>query len=210
MVKTKLDTRFFESTRGQIVALLRGSAKTVNEITDSLTLTDNAIRAHLLSLERDGLVEQKGVVKGFRKPHHLYGLTVEARHLFPKPYASLFNKMLAVLKRMLPPASVTTTLRDVGHEIGAQQSADRSTEFDERLNEALKVLESLGGSAEVVVENGNAVIKSESCPFSEAVSEHPEVCRVAEAMIGEIVGTHVTETCDRTTSPKCRFAIEPV
>jgi predicted ArsR family transcriptional regulator len=210
MVKTKLDTRFFESTRGQIVAMMRGSARTVNEIADALTLTDNAIRAHLLSLERDGLVEQKGVVKGFRKPHHLYGLTTEARHLFPKPYASLFNRMLGVLKRTLPAASVTTTLRDVGHEIGNENSADRPAGLDERLDEALKALESLGGSAEVVKENDTTFIKSESCPFSEAVSEHPDVCKVAESMIGEIVGTKVTETCDRTASPKCRFQIEPI
>lgn len=210
MLKTKLDTRFFESTRGQIVALMRGSARTVNEIADALTLTDNAIRAHLLSLERDGLVEQKGVVKGFRKPHHLYGLTTEARHLFPKPYASLFNRMLGVLKQTLPAKAVTKTLQDVGHEIGNENSTNRPTKLDARLDEALKALESLGGSAEVVMENDKTLIKSESCPFSEAVSEHPEVCKVAESMIGEIVGTNVTETCDRTTSPKCRFQIEPV
>lgn len=210
MVKTKLDKRFFESTRGQIVALLRGSAKTVNEIADALKLTDNAIRAHLLSLERDGLVEQKGVVKGFRKPHHLYGLTAEARHLFPKPYASLFNRMLAVLKRTLPPASVAATLRNLGNEIGNENSADRSAEFDGRIDEALKALESLGGSAEVVREKNKTLIKSESCPFSEAVSEHPEVCKVAESMIAEIVGTNVTETCDRAASPKCMFQIEAV
>ncbi|HLA96146.1 MAG TPA: hypothetical protein VK612_10525, partial [Pyrinomonadaceae bacterium] len=120
------------------------------------------------------------------------------------------NRMLGVLKRTLPAASVTTTLHDIGHEIGSENSSDRSAELDARLVEALKALESLGGSAEVVRENDKTLIKSESCPFSEAVSEHPEVCKVAESMIGEIVGTNVTETCDRTTSPKCRFVIEAV
>jgi predicted ArsR family transcriptional regulator len=208
MVKNKLDTRFFESTRGQIVTLMRGSEKTVNEMAEALTLTDNAIRAHLLSLERDGLVEQKGVVKGFRKPHHLYGLTTEARHLFPRPYASLFNRILGVLKRKLPPGEVAGTLGDVGHEIGSENRTNRSANIDERLGGALKALESLGGSAQIFRENDMTIIKSESCPFGEAVSEHPEVCKVAESMIEEIVGKTVTETCDRTSWPRCRFLIE--
>jgi predicted ArsR family transcriptional regulator len=52
MSKTKLDKRFFESTRGQIVLLLRNSNKTVNDLAAALNLTDNAVRAHLLTLEQ--------------------------------------------------------------------------------------------------------------------------------------------------------------
>lgn len=208
MDETKLDTRFFESTRGQIVSFLRKSPRTVNEIADRLKLTDNAIRAHLLSLERDRLVEQKGVIKGFRKPHNTYGLTEEARHLFPKPYAFLFNKLLGVLKRALPEPTVVNTLRDIGKEIGDDNSANPDADLDERLRESLEALEILGGAAEVVRENGKFVIKSEGCPFNEAVSEHPEVCQVAESMIEEIVGRPVKEACDRTSSPKCRFEIQ--
>ena len=208
MSETKLDTRFFESTRGQIVMLLRDSTMTVNEIADKLKLTDNAIRAHLLSLERDRLVEQKGVIKGFRKPHYAYGLTEEAQHLFPKAYASLFNKLLDVLKRTLSTVAVVNTLRDVGREIGDQNSSDGVADFDVRLDESLKTLESLGGAAKVVRENGKVTIKSESCPFGEAVSEHPEVCKIAESMIQEIVGRPVREVCDRESSPKCCFEID--
>ena len=47
--RTKLDKRFFESTRGRIVTLLRGTTETVNELAQQLELSDNAVRAHLLS-----------------------------------------------------------------------------------------------------------------------------------------------------------------
>jgi predicted ArsR family transcriptional regulator len=55
-----LDRRFFSSTRGRIVALLRAATRTVDELADALGLTDNAVRAHLVTLERDGLVEPSG------------------------------------------------------------------------------------------------------------------------------------------------------
>ena len=61
--------RLMESTRGKILDLLRSKERTVNELAAALGLTDNAVRAHLLSLERDGLVHQSGTQPGFRKPH---------------------------------------------------------------------------------------------------------------------------------------------
>ncbi|HEY9501228.1 MAG TPA: helix-turn-helix domain-containing protein, partial [Pyrinomonadaceae bacterium] len=80
---TNLDKRFFESSRGRIVGLLRGTTKTVNELAEELDLTDNAVRANLLSLERDGLIRQRGVQRGTRKPHFSYELTPAAESLFP-------------------------------------------------------------------------------------------------------------------------------
>ena len=208
MNNTKLDSRFFESTRGKIVMLLRNTTMTVTEIAGRLILTDNAIRAHLLSLERDGLVEQKGIIKGFRKPHHTFGLTDEARHLFPKPYAFLFNKLVETLKRTLSPAAILNALRDIGRSIARENTSPDDSDMPGRLDDVLKALETLGGAARVEMENGKTVVKSESCPFNEAVSEHPEVCKVAESMIEEIVGKPVKEVCDRTASPKCCFEID--
>lgn len=186
--------------------MLRESNRTVNEIAEELDLSDNAVRAHLLSLERDGLVKQGPLVKGFRKPHYSYMLTTEARHLFPKSYDSVLNRLLTVLKRRLTPAALRKTLSDVGQSLGLDSSAN-NTSVEGRVETALAALENLGGVAKAVRENGSLIIKSESCPFAEAVSEHPEVCKIAESMVEEIVGGKVQEICDRTASPKCRFQI---
>src|SRR5262247_1175718 len=113
MRATKLDERFFDSTRGRIVSLLRGSTRTVNELTEELGVTDNAVRAQLLSLERDGLVRQSGVQRGHRKPHFSYELTHEAEHLFPKAYDALLNQFISVLKDRLSPKAVKEVLQEV-------------------------------------------------------------------------------------------------
>jgi predicted ArsR family transcriptional regulator len=75
MKRTKLDKRFFDSTRGRIVTLMRGTTMTVSDLAEKLELTDNAVRANLLSLERDGLIRQSGLQRGTRKPHFAYQLT---------------------------------------------------------------------------------------------------------------------------------------
>src|SRR5262249_31479179 len=52
-----------------------------NELAEALRLTVSAVRSHLASLERDGLVQELGMRPGFRKPHVLYSLTGEAEYL---------------------------------------------------------------------------------------------------------------------------------
>src|SRR5262245_17536245 len=121
MKTARLNKRFFDSTRGQIVGLLRGSRSTVNDLADNLGLTDNAVRAHLITLERDGLIRQSGLQKGVRKPHFAYELTPEAEHLFPKAYDTLLNQFITVLKARLSPRAFRQALRAVGRSLAEQQ-----------------------------------------------------------------------------------------
>jgi predicted ArsR family transcriptional regulator len=205
---TKLGERFFDSTRGRIVTLLRGGTKTVNDLTQELGLTDNAVRAHLLSLERDGLVKQSGIQPGHRKPHFAYELTAEAEHLFPKAYHALLNQLITVLKDRFSARDLERVLREVGRSMAAQDAASaRNGSLEQRVRKALQVLEALGGSATMEQDGKKFVIRSSSCPLAEAVNAHPEVCKLAEELVAKIVGTAVREQCDREAFPRCRFVI---
>jgi predicted ArsR family transcriptional regulator len=208
MKPTRLDERFFDSTRGRIVNLLRAATRTVNELAEELRLTDNAVRAHLLSLERDGLVRQSGLQRGHRKPHFAYELTPEAESLFPKAYDALVNQLISVLKVRLTHRELEDVLREVGRSIAGNRISDQQDgDLANRAHEAVKALEALGGSAVLESENDKLVIRSRSCPLVAAVSQHPEICELAAALVAEIVGASVQERCDRHETPKCCFEI---
>src|SRR5258705_4602498 len=145
MKATKLDERFFDSTRGRIVTLLRGTTKTVNELAEELELTDNAVRSHLLTLERDGLVRQGGLQRGTRKPHFAYELAPEAENLFPKAYDALLNQLIAVLKGRLTPKALKEILREVGRSLAGNQNS--GADLESRVGKGLMALEAIGGSA---------------------------------------------------------------
>lgn len=209
-MKKKLDKRFFESTRGKIVMLLRGAERSVDELSKELGLTDNAVRSHLLILERDGLIRQSGMLKGFRKPHFAYTLTDEAEYLFPKPYDALFNQLLESLKSRFSKQALQNVLREVGQRIGGAKASvipiDADINF--RLETAIETLEEIGGNAELIQDDDRFIINSRSgCPLAGAVAQHPEVCKLAESLIGEIVGRPVKEICEREKMPCCRFEI---
>src|SRR3712207_3261663 len=168
MKTTKLDERFFDSTRGRVVGLLRGGTGTVTELAEKLGLTDNAVRAHLLSLERDGLVRQSGIQRGARKPHFAYELTDEAERLFPKAYDVLLNQLITTLKGRLPPSSLEEVLREVGRSLAARH-ASADADLESRLHNALEVLKAIGGAPCLERDGDRLAIRSTSCPLAGAV-----------------------------------------
>lgn len=205
MKRTKLDKRFFDSTRGRIVTLVRGTTRTVNELAQELDLTDNAVRAHLLSLERDGLIKQSGVQRGTRKPHFAYELTREAENLFPKAYDAVLNQLMAVLKRRFSPEVLKNVLREVGRSLGGNQTS--GGDLESRVGKGVMALEAIGGSARVEKEEGRLFIRSRSCPLATAVAEHPEVCQLAQSLLTKVIGAKVREQCNREGVPQCAFEI---
>jgi predicted ArsR family transcriptional regulator len=66
----------------------------------------------------------------------------------------------------------------------------------------------LGGAARVEREGGRLFIRGASCPLAAAVAEHPEVCRLAEALVSELTGARVREHCERGDSPRCCFELK--
>ena len=202
-----MDKRFFESTRGQIVTILRDTACTVEELAERLNLTDNAVRAHLSTLERDGLVGQSGLRRGPRKPHFTYVLTDQGDKLFPKAYDNLLNQLITVLKIRLSAPEIEGILRETGRGLAAGATAGHRASLEIRVQRALKVLEAIGGTARVEKHGDKFVIQASGCPLAAAVAVHPEVCRLAESLVAEVVKAPVHEQCDRSGRPKCRFEI---
>jgi predicted ArsR family transcriptional regulator len=206
---TNWDERFFESTRGQIVTLLRRSNRTVDELARALDLTDNGVRAHLAVLERDGIVRQRGSLRrssGGGKPAYVYELTQEGEELFPKAYEPTLGRLLDVLSERLGPEESEALLRSVGRRL-AEEYSRRADGGHARLKMAVEVLNELGGLAELEQRDGALVIRGYSCPLAGVTPDHPEVCRMAEALVAEVAGVCVQEHCERGERPRCCFEV---
>jgi len=203
------DQKFFESTRGQIVTLLRRAGRTVEELAQALDLTDNGVRAHLATLERDGIVRQRGSVRrgsGGGKPAYIYELMPEAEGLFPKAYEPVLSQLLDVLAEQLGCEKSEALLRSVGRRI-AEGQAIPADGVHERLEAAVGVLNDLGGLAELEQRDGSFVVRGYSCPLTAVTPDHPEVCRMAETLLTELAGVPIYEHCDRGERPRCCFEV---
>ncbi len=197
-----------ESTRGQILERLRTREYTVNDLAAELKLTDNAVRAHLLSLERDGLIRQSGTQRGFRKPHAVYALTPEAEQIFPKAYGPLLDLLLAVFSKKLSSKELRAAMREVGRKVADDHLLEvEGKSREQRIEAALRLLKELGGAATFHESEGKHFIRGNGCPLAAATGRHPEACLIAQSLLTQIIGAPVKEHCIHGASPSCRFQI---
>ena len=188
--------------------LLRAKEQTVNDLAAALRLTDNAVRAHLLSLERDGLVRQAGTQPGFRKPHATYALTAEAEQIFPKSYGALLDLFLSVFSKKLSPREVRAGMREVGRKVAGNHLLEvEGKSRKQRIEAALRILKELGGSATFHESEGKHFIRGNGCPLAAVTGRHPEACLIAESLLTQIIGVPVKEHCLHGATPSCRFEI---
>ena len=201
--------RLFKSTRGRILDLVRTQDRTVNDLAQALCLTDNAVRAHLASLERDRLVVHSGMKPGFRKPHATYALGPEAEQLFPKAYGRLVSLLMSIFSRQVEPRNLRDGMRAAGRAVAREHLPElRGRTRRQRIDGALGILKELGGAATFREENGKHFIYGNGCPIAAATANHPEACLLAESLLTELIGSPVKEHCIRGPTPSCRFQIK--
>ena len=201
------DRHFGGSTRGRVVALLRRGAHTVEELAAKLELTDNAVRAQLATLERDGVVVAAGIRREgtVGKPATIYSIAPASDTLFSSAYAPTLAAVMAELGRRLTAPELRSILRSAGRRLAPESSAKT---FKGRVENATRLLAELGADADLVATDEGFDIRSHGCPLSQAVNANPDTCRILEELLAEMTGGRAHEHCDRNSDrPKCAFAL---
>lgn len=197
---------FSETTKGRILTLLRRGARTVDELAALLGLTDNAVRAHIGALQRDGLVLQRGVRPTGGKPAYVYEVSSDAERLFTKAYIPVLTELVTVLEARLGSVEVDELFGEVGKRLAATR-VPSSGNLRERAEIAAAFLGELGGIVDVQEADNGLTLRGFSCPLADAVRSNPSVCRAVESLVSELMGVPARERCDRGERPRCCFEI---
>jgi predicted ArsR family transcriptional regulator len=199
--------QFGKSTRGRVVALLRRGDRGVEELAQALGLTDNAVRAQLTLLEREGVVRSVGIRRDgtVGKPATLYGVAPDASALFSSAYAPLLSALLAELGERMAPRQLDTVLRSAGRRLAPTIPAGAT--FDDRARASAAFLAALGADADLVQTSDGYEIRGHGCVLSDAVTSCPATCNAVEELLSEVTAATVRERCDRANEPRCRFLI---
>ena len=200
------DQRFFSSTRGRILGLLRRHERTVEELAAELGVSDNAVRPHLMALERDRLIHQRGVRSTGGKPATVYQVMPEAERLFTRAYVPVLTELVGVLAEQMKPVAMERLLREVGRRLAATRGPSTG-DLRTRVEAAAEILTELGGVVDVEEDGGRLTLRGFSCPLADAVRAYPGTCRAVETLVAEVVGESVREHCDRADRPRCCFEL---
>ena len=203
--------RFFQTTRGKIVAELRRrrSASAV-ELATEFGLSPNAIRQQLVVLERDGLVVERSVRRGPTKPTYEFSLTPEAEKLFPQQYDRMLSAVLREVREASGEAGIAKIFEGIAKRT-SQKVTDRvATPTPEgRIAALTGVLREQGVAADYSLIEGGFLLHEHNCPYASVVKEHPEVCSVIHSVIDSAVGGAHNQTESLATGGNaCRFEIK--
>ena len=194
-------------TRGRIIALLRRGRTTVEEIAESLRVTDNAVRPQLQLLEKEGIVRTTGTRQGTGagKPATTYEIAPSAEAALSTAYAPVLAALLDALAERMPREALEDLLRDVGRRIGP---ADPKTgSLDTRVRAAASLLSALGGELDVERTPTGYMLRGFACPLAAAVRTQPNACHAVEELVAAVVGMPVRECCDRSEGSRCRIEV---
>lgn len=202
------------ATRGRIIGLLRRSERSVDELAAELGVTDNAIRAQLETLEREGVVHQTRVrhTGAVGKPATMYAIRPDVESAFSTAYAPVLGALVAELGDRLSAKELDQLFREVGKRLAEDSTAEGHSAkgLEARARAAAAILTSLGAEMDVERTATGFVLRGHACPLSNAVRAEPRVCSALEELVAGVTGAPVRECCDRTSGavPKCRFEVK--
>lgn len=88
------------STRDKILQMLKTKGElSAKEITEFIGITSMAVRRHINTLEKEGLIESKTIRQPMGRPSAIYRLTEQAEDFFPNKYHSLTLDLLGELEQ---------------------------------------------------------------------------------------------------------------
>lgn len=204
-----LGRQLLDSTRGRIVARLRGGSQTADDLASALGVTRSAVRIQLASMERDGLVARAGTRPGTTRPSLVFELTPQVEQLLSKAYLPLLTGLVQVFADELPPAEQERLLREAGRRLANELLGGRMPggTIASRVAAASQILNEELGALTRVEQNGHIRIRGASCPLSAVTGKHRGVCLAMESFVSTVVGAPVVECCDRSQRPQCCFDV---
>jgi predicted ArsR family transcriptional regulator len=204
------------ATRGRIIGLLRRGERSVDELAAELGVTDNAIRAQLETLEREGVVHETRVrhTGAVGKPATMYAIRPEAESSFSTAYAPVLGALVASLGERMSASELEQLFRQVGKRL-ADDARNSETPpakaLEARVRAAAAILTSLGAELEVERSGAGFLLRGHACPLATAVRAEPRVCGAIEELVAGVTGAPVRECCERdaaTGTTKCRFEVK--
>ena len=193
--------------RLRVLGALRRGLRTVNALAPALGVTRNAVRGHLATLQREGLVRATGVVRSGipGKPAAEYEVTPEAEVALSRAYAPALVALVEALADRLEPRALGAALRDAGRRLAPP--AHHPASLAASAEEARGILTALGGSVGLTSGRAYADVHGDGCPLAAAVARVPATCTMVEAMLEACTGRQVEQRCTHGPRPRCAFRL---
>jgi len=196
------------STKSEILTLVRRQPLTINELTQHLGMTRNAVVLPLRQLESAGLIrceERRTTTAG--KPPLQYAAVPGTEDSESRAYKPFAEAMMQVLPDHLSGQDMRAVMSEVGRTLAMQVETPPDADLHNRVQAAIGFLNDVG--AEIVEEKTSkgVTIQSYSCPLAQLTRKEACTCAAVCSFFSHVTGGKVREKCRRDDRLICEFSI---
>jgi predicted ArsR family transcriptional regulator len=197
------------ASRQAVLDLIRRGERTVNTLAAKLRISDNAVRVHLIALERDGLIKRIGTVRsgGAGQPAAEYDLTVAGEQALSAAYPAALVALAEAAGARLDVRARRALFLEAGRRLASTLKPSDTGSLQDRAESCAALIDSLGGSATVTTGRGHAVVEGAGCPLAAAVRGEPATCSLVEGLLEAHAGVKADQQCTHGDRPSCRFRL---
>lgn len=201
------------STRRQLLQLLKTQGSCgISELSKELGITEMAVRRHIHTLERDGLIRSALVRQAMGRPLYRYSLTPQADDLFPKNYPQLTLDLLSELEEQTGGTEVIDLMfqgRRNKLEERYRERMEHKT-LGERVSELTSIQNAGGYMTEWEASEESEVyhLHEYNCPIAQVANRYRQACRCEHQLFERLLDAQVERTeCLAEGGGRCTYAI---
>ncbi len=189
MNSTKEPEMPLNKTRASILTHLLSEDLTALDLEEELGINESAIRRHLDTLQRQGLVKHHFEKVSRGRPKKKYKITSAGKKIFPQKTHDLFISLAKIVKGKYGDEELEDLLSKVAIEFAERLSPDdKELPVEERLEDFVGSLDEFGFYPQTWKENDVFYIEYRNCVFGDVVEEFSgELCEMHEEIVENVV-----------------------
>ncbi|GAB2565999.1 helix-turn-helix transcriptional regulator [Gracilibacillus alcaliphilus] len=201
------------TTKDKILELLKKEVTlSVNELIDHLQITHMAIRKHLATLEKDGLIRSEAEKVSVGRPRQKYRLTAKGDRLFPNNYESISVEFLKDIEDLHGEEAIKQLFhKREERQVHAYKKLVTSPSANEKIRKMVDIQNNKGYMAELVEhEDNHFEIIEYNCPIFAVASTYHTACQCETSMFKQVLDTQQVERvqCKTEGNNHCRFHVQ--
>ncbi|WP_276356412.1 helix-turn-helix transcriptional regulator [Cohnella caldifontis] len=202
------------STRSQLLQMLKtqGSCST-SDMAKAMGITEMAVRRHIQTMEKDGLIRSTLVRQSMGRPSYRYSLTEQADDLFPKNYPQLTLDLLSELEEQPGGKELIGRMFEGRRDKLGTKYRERmhNLSLQERVAE-LAEIQNVGGYMTEWLQDpkdpGTYRLYEYNCPVAQVANRYRQACQCERQLFEQLLEADVERTeCLADGGPRCTYQI---
>lgn len=190
MANSKLTAPFLGGTRKSIMMNLLGKDANSVELASTIGINESAIRRHLETLEKEGLVFSKFQRFNKGRPKKIFALTANGKAVFPRKSKELLSFLARKITQRYGEEEMELLMSSVAKDFAETfMPKEMKGNLESRLRRLVQLLNDYGFFASLSKDWDKYIIEYRNCVFEDIIPQFGTyICKIDENIVKKIAG----------------------